>query len=586
MSIYINQIPSSVINAPIGISIDRERAWIIVKKEQYHRLEIEAGEALGFAFEENAYICKIRSTAKEALFDFLKLTFYDFINTQEPSIADTRAKMYEVIKGLYEREWDKIWSLIKPRLSQKINKIIPNRPDLLNAPLYECFMKHQREGVLLGIMRPDNLISFQQGLGKSVTALGISLALEFNLTVIVCPSVCKINWYDELIEWGCNKDEISVVDAKPKNCKSAKREKYLIINYDILYKDKFLHILINKRPQHIIFDECHYIKTIDSRRFKASFKIITETKCKITLLSGTPIKNRLDDMFSYLNITRKALGRSKVSFEDRFLVVNKGKFGKQIKGAKNFEVLSLLISNFMIRKTKEQCLDLPKKVTSNYYFSLDEYKDEYEYQLQEFINAKGNNKDMVLQRLMIITTKAKVKGIINLIESIIANDEKVVLFCSFLEPLAMFKAHFGNKCVTIKGGMDSQQKKDAENIFKQNDEVMVLLGQTTAAGIGINLVNAHNVIPANFPFTYAELEQALDRTHRIGQQNQVNVYYPICEKSVDEQIFKLIMQKYDDASKVVDKKEAEMDFNNVTTEILHNLFGENSKLQISPIEEL
>ena len=111
----------------------------------------------------------------------------------------------------------------------------------------------------------------------------------------MCPASCKWNWHQELLKWNVKKEQISIYDSK-KSVMRGKR--FVIINYDML--EKYMSELKFLQTEHIIIDECHYIKNTETKRYNL-LKQLVEPTTKLSLLSGTPLKNRIDDFFAYLN---------------------------------------------------------------------------------------------------------------------------------------------------------------------------------------------------------------------------------------------------------------------------------------------
>jgi SWI/SNF-related matrix-associated actin-dependent regulator of chromatin subfamily A-like protein 1 len=146
-----------------------------------------------------------------------------------------------------------------------------------------------------------------------------------------------------------------------------------------------------------------------------------------------------------------------------------------------------------------------------------------------------------------------------------------VLFSSFTEPIKMLEAHFGNRCVVVNGEVPPVKRNEYEKKFKEDDKCVVFIGQYAAAGVGINLTNASNMIMCNFPWTWAELEQAEDRQHRIGQGKSVNIFYTVCKKSVDERVYGLVKSKMKDAVKAIDNKDAELETRTVSSETIFDV---------------
>jgi len=360
-----------------------------------------------------------------------------------------------------------------------------------------------------------------------------------------------------------------------------------------MYRESFVYDLTvednhNYFANGILVSNCHLLKNHHSLRFKSVIKILEQfPDAKITFLSGTPIKNRVNDVFAYLKLIGNELGQSYKKFLDQYTIKTNNRGGERVTGGKNLQDLYVKLSNFMIRKTKEECLDLPDKIYFSYKYELDDYQDEYDKiikELSELKDYKGLSGN--LHSLNIITSKAKIPGIIELAEEILLAGKKVVIFGGYKEPLAMLESHFGNKCVKIDGSVDSWSRDQLVRRFVDDPECTVFLGNMISAGVGINLVNASDIIFLNFPFTPSELYQAIDRCHRIGQSNSVNVHYTFCDESIDGYIHDIIVSKELDINALIDQgKEANLR-ENFTEILMKKLLKKDVEINDVPVTEV
>jgi SNF2 family DNA or RNA helicase len=185
-----------------------------------------------------------------------------------------------------------------------------------------------------------------------------------------------------------------------------------------------------------------------------------------------------------------------------------------------------------------------------------------------------------IHSLNIITSKAKIHGIKELAETILETGKKVVIFGSYKEPLNELEAYFGKKCVKIDGSVDSWMRDQLVQRFHNDPEVTVFLGNMKAAGVGINLTNASDVIYLNFPLSPADLYQSMDRLDRIGQVSCVNVHYTFCEDSIDDDIYDLIVDKEKDIVALIDQGREVMFRENIVETLMKKIFNRGSEEQI------
>lgn len=547
--------------------------------KKFNEGDIELAMCLGFKIldRESLVVAEIRKTSKNALHHFMKRCFPYF--SFHDSYQENRKILFSNIKAAYH--------YIEQRFDVKCKKTVRWDGELL---------KHQRESTMLSIMRTHNLLALDQGTGKSLCAITINEMMrtdENYKVLIVAPAACKWNWLEEHINWGFEFSDISIIDSA--NNHNGVLARIVIINYDLL--DKYKDLLINLKFSHIILDEAHKIKNKGAARSKAVLYLKNALNPKFTFLSGTPVPNRVEDIWMYLVLSGHHLSQSEAAFKRTFFDVVKGKLVP-----KEIDFMYACLSNFMIRKTKDEVLSLPEKSYKRISIPFDTLKDEYEaaYEaLENDLKARGKTVRIedVYQRLNTITAKAKLKGVCEIMDSIVGErtsvlkknveyingavtslddyelaQGKIVLFCVNTEPLMILKQIYKDECLVINGAVSPRKRLEMINLFKSSRTINYLFCNTTAAGIGLNIVNKEsekdkvpicNVIQLNLPYTNAEIEQANDRVHRIGQYEKVTVWLPFLVDSIDEVIYKIVSDKYKQTSALVEGEEIQLQFKDV-----------------------
>ena len=138
----------------------------------------------------------------------------------------------------------------------------------------------------------------------------------------------------------------------------------------------------------------------------------------------------------------------------------------------------------------------------------------------------------------------------------------------------MLMKELGDMAVGVDGRVNSYDRKKLIDKFYNDDTCKVFVGNIVAAGVGVNLVNASEVIFCNMPFTAAEVQQCVDRLHRIGQDKPINVYYTICMDTIDEAIYRMIEHKAEDILNVVDSGKGNKDVGNIPARLFKMLLNE------------
>ena len=148
-----------------------------------------------------------------------------------------------------------------------------------------------------------------------------------------------------------------------------------------------------------------------------------------------------------------------------------------------------------------------------------------------------------LTKVRQVIADEKISHTIELAENIIEQDKKVVIFCNFTDSLNRIVEHFGKSAVKIDGSMSKEQRQHSVDEFQDNPKVKVFVGNIKAAGVGITLTSGEAVIMNDLSFLPSDHAQAEDRCYRYGQKNNVLVYYPLFENTVEGVIYDIINAK-------------------------------------------
>jgi SWI/SNF-related matrix-associated actin-dependent regulator 1 of chromatin subfamily A len=206
--------------------------------------------------------------------------------------------------------------------------------------------------------------------------------------------------------------------------------------------------------------------------------------------------------------------------------------------------------NSTLRRLKEDVLDLPEKIITPVYLRLK--SKIYEEVMGEYYNWYEKNPDESKSLTVQFTKLTKVRQIladeknektIELAENILEQDKKVIIFCNFTNSLNKITEHFGKSAVKLDGSMSKTERQFAVDQFQENEKVKVFVGNIKAAGVGITLTSAEAVIMNDLSFLPSDHSQAEDRAYRFGQKNNVLVYYPIFENTIEGIIYDILNNK-------------------------------------------
>lgn len=473
----------------------------------------------------------------------------------------------------------------------KYNKILSKYGKKLYA--------HQEEGIRFLLSRNGCVLADDMGLGKSIQSIIAALESGAKKILIVAPSSTKINWEREINVF-CN--ETVIIDGK-----KWKEAKFTIINFDILKnfhtltdgkkkKEGEPEVLLNRELANAgfdlaIVDEAHNLKNNDSIRGKIMVELSTKHNIeKIWLLTGTPVANRPMDFFNLLKIIKSPIAQNWKHYAVRYC--DGKQFFKTLKngqkrqiwltdGASNLDELASKTKNIMLRRLKTDVLDMPDKViTPNYLKLSDKEWKQYDELWKEYLEKrlvegkKNGNLQKDLVELIILRQFIAAIAIpytIEMVENAIEMGRKVIIFTSFTEELQILANHFGKLAVTHNGPMTTTQKQKSVDSFQNNPKVKVFIGNIKSAGVGITLTEATVVVFNSFSWVPGDNEQAEDRAFRIGQKNDVNIYYQLFMDTISTRMWDTLNSKKDIITTIVgDKKLTDEEITVLMTEQLMN----------------
>lgn len=438
----------------------------------------------------------------------------------------------------------------------------------------------QKAGVKYAVKNKRVFIADEMGLGKTVQAIATIQKLNAYPAIIVCPASLKYNWEKEWNTWIPDKT-VSVWNG------TGEVSDVVIINYDMLKKR--IDDLKNVNAKSIVFDESHYLKNSKAQRTKLSKELSKSIEYRF-LLTGTPIVNRPVELISQLNI----LGRLNEfggfwKFAERYCNLTHNGYGYDLTGASNLEELNERLRGicFIRREKKEVLKELPEKRKVTIPVNISNKKD-YENYEQDFIewvrrrrNEATQNKKIMkefegtnltpeqiekrakwiaqanseqaehLFRIETLKQKAamgKIDESIEWIENFIESGEKLVIFGTHKNIIKIISDKFG--CNSITGETPLKDRQAIVEDFQNNPNTKLIVLNIKAGGVGLTLTAASNVLFLEFPWTPGDLEQAIDRCHRIGQKNSVTAWFFVGKDTIDEEILDMIGVKQSIVSQV------------------------------------
>ena len=413
-------------------------------------------------------------------------------------------------------------------------------------------LTHQKEAIekLTGSRR--FILADDMGLGKTTSTIIAALETGAKKILIICPASLKINWEREI----ANYTDRSVYIAEGK--KFSTESDFVIVNYDILKnfhdpKEKDNSLLFKSEFELVILDEAHMVSNAQAQRTKIINSYVKTIK-RVWLLTGTPMTSRPMNYYNLLNIIESPVAQNWMAYAIRYCQGYQFTAGKRkvwnVTGASNLEELRDRTSKQILRRLKEEVLDLPDKIITPVYLRLKskEYEDLMGEYYEWFDKNSNESSSLTVQfsklmKVRKVISNEKAKQTIEFVENIIEQGKKVIIFTNFTDTLQTIYQHFGKQAVYLDGSCNKVQRQFAVDQFQDNEKITVFVGNLKAAGVGLTLTSAEAVIMNDLSFVPAEHAQAEDRAYRYGQKNNVLVYYPLFENTIEGAVYDILNHK-------------------------------------------
>jgi len=472
--------------------------------------------------------------------------------------------------------------------------------------LKTALMPFQRGAVKLALLSKKFLLAYDVGLGKTVISIGLTLALKQVLgrtckTLVVCKGSHKHRPWAELIRKFCD-EKYLVIEGPLKRREKAYAAAaspdvaFIIINYEMIVQDaEFIKVLRGEdtisrleslgpleqmRFDLVVLDEVVKVKNPSAKTSKCMKRLANAVPYAIGL-TGTPVKNSIIDLYGIFGVLQPLLFSNYFSFIGTYCIRN---YWGAIKRYKNLEALTARIQPFSHQLRKSDVLkDLPAVIINNYGAELMPAQRKALEWLCRIIEEGPGPDERAIDPLaanvymreicnsaLLVADKVAVQGehsgkmvlLEDLLEELLAEDRKVVIFSYFAKMVALLAKGLKHKCLTITGDRSSgcpeatvdncgncrrfkrcSSRKREVWRFWNDEKARVIIG-TDAMGEGYDLQCSDVVINFDLPWTSAEFKQRVGRIYRIGQTARtVNVINLVCLGTIEEEIVDKINMK-------------------------------------------
>ncbi len=508
---------------------------------------------------DKSYISKLERIFKKNGKGKIKVSFFDLPEIED-LIAQKEQKVFKDSRKFYEG-------------FNKLKTSKTRMPKLAEVTLRD----YQKEGVRWLKYLYDSgfggCLADDMGLGKTAQAIAL-LSYVYPKTkapsLIVMPRSLLSNWQNELQKFNPNLS-FYLYYASERDAQKIQEHQIILTTYALIRNDiaKLREIEFDT----IILDESQNIKNIDSKISKAV--MLLEAKHKFAL-SGTPVQNSLFELFSLFRFINSGIFAGVADFKRDFAV--------PIQAEANEDVAKLLkakITPFLLRRLKKDVLkDLPAKQEQIVYVDMDEAhkkfyeekKNYYKQILDQQIATHGiqSSRFVILQAFNDLRqiasapelksenhiASSKIENLFEMLEDIILNDHKVLIFANFLGSLDLISAK-ANECgyehLLMTGS--TRNRQELVDKFQNDNTIKLFLMTLKVGGVGLNLTKADYVFIFDPWWNKAAENQAIDRAHRMGQKNKVFSYKMITKDTIEEKILELQMQKQDMTEMIISGEE-------------------------------
>ncbi len=506
------------------------------------------------------------------LFDEVGLTRLDNHTEQRPlwSLVNIHPSLFENLP-------------VKWSMSDQLKTIqeqILGLKEVKSGPIPKEFQDHLRNYQVEGVqwlerlrgMYLSGVLADDMGLGKTVQAICALSQMKIDdkkaSSIIVCPTSLVYNWKQEIARFS-PKMKVLVVDGIPLSRKKLmgqiEAHDVIITSYNLLQKD--IDTYKDIRFGYVILDEAQHIKNRATRNAKSVKQIEAAHRL---VLTGTPIENSLEDLWSLFDFLMPGLLGSFERFQEKYLKTQ----------GQSTELLKRKVAPFILRRLKQDVLEeLPPVSEIVYHCHLTDLQKEL-YQsyaksareeLKKLVDREGFDKVQIqvlatLTRLKQICChpaifakekaeegdSAKYELLMELMENLISSGHKTVIFSQYTSMLGILRDDLQRRAIKhcyLDGS--SKNRVDIVDQFNSDETIPFFLVSLKAGGVGLNITGADTVIHYDMWWNPAVENQATDRVHRIGQTKKVSAYKLVTLGTIEEKIIELQNRKKGLVKKVI-----------------------------------
>jgi len=442
----------------------------------------------------------------------------------------------------------------------------PGKHPLRESLLRTALLPYQMDGVAFAVSAGRAILADDMGLGKTIQGIGVAelLAREADIrrVLVICPTSLKAQWRSEVLRFSERSCQLVLGGAKERPAQYATGAFFTVCNYEQVLRD----ILAIERAKWdlIVLDEGQRIKNWEAK----TSRIVKGLKSPFALvLTGTPLENRLDDLFSIVEfIDDRRLGPAFRFFNRHRVVDEKGK----VLGYRNLGDLRKKLKPVLLRRTRAGVMkDLPPRTTEIVRIPPTEEQLDLHGGHMRVVSSIVRKRYLTemdlmrLQKALLMCRRSanstylvdyrepayssKLEHIEELVGQIAAEDDrKVVLFSEWTTMLDLIEPileRAATDYVRLDGSVPQKKRQGLVREFQNSPDCRFFI-TTNAGSTGLNLQAANTVINVDLPWNPAVLEQRIARAHRMGQKRNVQVYVLVTEATIEENLLQTLSAKH------------------------------------------
>ncbi len=529
----------------------------------------------------------------------LFISFTPYKKEIENVLIDITLKIYYNRSNIKWNCKDYVWELPLIYCSELIDKLslyddieFKTLPLIVKNQKFELLnyktkpYDYQKEAIIFGLNNNNWFLLDDVGLGKSLELIYLAEELKYREHIEHCLIICginnlKMNWKKEIEKHSTldclvlgqrinsrNKLIIGNVNDRVEQLLNPIKEFFIITNIETLREEKIIKALkknINKIDL-IAVDELHCCKAFQS--IQSKHLLLTDAKYKVGM-TGTLLLN--DPLDTYVPLKWIGAEKSTYTIFKNFYCTFVGPSHNILAGFRNIELLKDQISKCSLRRKKDEVLDLPPKSIITEYVEMDNKQAKFYDNIKNGIVEEVDKVQLTTSSLLgmvarlrqataypsILTTEnissAKILRACSLVENIVENGGKVVIFSTFKDPVyELEKLLKQYNPLIATGDIDDVTVSQAIDDFQNNDINKVFIGTWQKCGTGITLTRASYLIFIDTPWTNGVFSQCCDRIYRIGTKDNVFIYNLITKDTIDERVLEILEDKKALADYIID----------------------------------